>query len=255
MALRGNTQDFGLADVLQLIAKAGKCGILRCENETDDIRVLIDRGWVINVETAGRPNDAKLGTRLVRAGVITDAELGTALVRRAQTSEPITEIVLDLGIATQETLKHYTTLLATDTLFALFTWETGTYEFMEGAISAPRTFVEAIGLDEMLMQGIVLMDEWPKILKRIPSGGSVVEHRWELPPETEPSAEMMFGDFDMPGTSDAPVEVGPNERVIYDLCHPGTEVQAVVDQSPFHRFETYRCISNLVGDQFIRLDF
>jgi len=254
MALRGNTQDYGLADVLQLIASAGKCGILRCENDVDDIRVLVDSGWVVNVETSGRPNDAKLGTRLVRAGVITDGELGDALVRRAQTSERITEILLDEGLATVETLKHFATLLATDTLFGLFTWSRGTYEFMEGAVSPPRTFVQAVSLDEMLMQGIVLMDEWPVILKRIPSGASLIEHRWPLPPETEPSVDALFGGFEQEGEAKASPEVGPNERVVHDLCRPGAEVQAVVDQAPFHRYETYRCISRLIGDHFLRLE-
>lgn len=255
MALRGNTQDYGLADVLQLIAKAGKSGILRCENDVDDIRLLIDNGWIVNVETSGRPNDAKLGTRLVRAGVITDGELGDALVRRAQTSEPITEILLDEGLATIETLKHYASLLATDTLFGLFTWSTGTYEFMEGAVSPPRTFVQAVSLDEMLMQGIVLMDEWPQILDRIPSGAARVERRWPLPPETEPNVDALFGGFDE-GSSDTPprADIGSNERMIHDLCRAGVEVQAIVDQAPFHRFETYRCLSRLIGEHFLRLD-
>lgn len=251
MALRGQIEDYGLADALQLVAKSNKSGILRCESDADDIRLLIEDSWILSAEAAGRPNDAKLGTRLVRGAVITESELGNALSRRAQTSEPITEILLDEGLATLETLKHFATLLATETLFEIFTWRTGTYEFLEGAVQAPRTFIEPMSLDEILMQGIVLMDEWPKILARVPGGGARVERRWALPPETEPSVDSLFGGSEGPGGELS--EIGPNERLVHDLCRPGVEVQSIVDQAPFHRFETYRCLAHLIGEHFVRL--
>lgn len=267
MALRGQTQDFGLADALQLIVKGSKSGILRCDDGADDIRVLIEGGWVRSIETAGRPNDARLGNRLLRAGVITQGELGTALSRRAATSEPITEILLDLGFATHDTLAHYVTLLATDTLFEIFTWPAGTYEFMEGDVQTPRTFLTAMSLDEILLQGIVLIDEWPTIQTRIPSHGWSIDQRWPMPPEQEPSVDALFGaldnvvsdggGFDDEGPTehgDGPrAEIGPNERVIHDLCVPGTDVQSIVDRAPFHRFETFRCLSNLIAEHFVRL--
>ena len=257
MALRGHTEDYGLADALQLIQKAGKSGMLRCENEADDIRLLIDNGWILSAEIAGRPNDAALGSRLVRAGVITTGELGNALVRRAKTSEPITEILLDAGVATVETLRQFATLMATDTLFEVFTWSRGTYEFLEGAIQAPRTFMQAISLDDMLMQGIVIMDEWPKIQTRIPNHSQIVDRRWAVPPESEPSVDALFGGFDEQAMA-AParagrVEIGDHERILHDLAVPGIDVQAIIDRSPFHRLETMRCLSVLIGEHYVRL--
>jgi hypothetical protein len=257
MALRGHTEDYGLADALQLIQKAGKSGMLRCENAADDVRLLIENGWILSAETAGRPNDAQLGSRLLRAGVITSSELGTALARRARTSEPITEILLDAGLATVETLKQFATMMATDTLFDVFTWAQGTYEFHEGAIQAPRTFVQAISLDDMLMQGIVIMDEWPRIQARIPSDSQVVDRRWAVPPETEPSVEALFGGFGEDAPAAPPkagrVEIGDHERIIHDLAVPGIDVQTIIDRSPFHRLETLRCLSVLIGEHYTRL--
>lgn len=251
MALRGQIEDYGLADALQLVAKSQKSGMLRCQNDAEDLRMLIENNLVLSAESAGRPNDAKLGNRLVRAGIITDGELGTALVRRARTSEPITEILLDEQLATVETLKHFATLLATETLFSIFTWQRGTYEFLEGAIQAPRSFVEPMHLDEILMQGIVLMDEWPAIEGRVLNGSNVIEKRWPLPPETEPNVDALFGLGDQsPGGNP---EVGPNERLVHDLCRPGVQLQALLDQAPFHKYETYRCLAHLVGEHFVRL--
>ena len=258
MALRGHTEDYGLADALQLIQKAGKSGMLRCENEADDVRLLIDSGWILSAEMAGRPNDAELGSRLQRAGVITEGELGVALARRVRTSEPITEILLAMGLATVETLKQFATMMATDTLFEVFTWERGTYEFQEGAIQAPRTFVQAISLDEMLMQGIVIMDEWPRIKMRIPTERQVVDRRWALPPETKPSLEALFGGFGDDALPPPPpkggrIEVGDHERIIHELAIPGLDVQVLLDRSPFHRLETKRCLSVLIGEHYVRL--
>lgn len=252
MPLRGQIEDYGLADALQLVAKSQKSGMLRCDSDADDLRLLIESNWIVSAESAGRPNDAKLGNRLVRAGVITDGELGTALVRRARTSEPITEILLDEQLATVDTLKQFATLLATETVFEVFTWQRGTYEFLEGAIQVPRTFVDPMPLDEILMQGIVLMDEWPQIEGRVLNGAQEIDQRWPLPPETEPDVDALFG-FGGTSNDSAGADMGPNERLVHDLCRPGVDIQAVVDQAPFHKYETYRCLSRLVGEHFVRL--
>ncbi|MEQ8275531.1 MAG: DUF4388 domain-containing protein [Deltaproteobacteria bacterium] len=252
MPLRGPIQDFGLADVLQLIAKAHRSGYIRLTNDIDEVTVTVKEGRVLDVVDEGRPGNAKLGNRLVRAGLLTNAELGQALKRRVETNAPIAHILEELRLATRESIVQYATMEATDALFDIFTWERGTYEFEETAVADPDTAIEPIPADALLMQGIVLVDEWPTIKERIPSERWRVARRFDLPPEPEPEELPMFGLADSP-ENPTQLEVGPNERVVHELCAPGHAVRTIADRAPFHRFETFRCLSHLIGFLYIEL--
>lgn len=252
MPLRGPIQDFGLADVLQLIAKAHRSGYIRITNDIDDLTVTFRDGRVTKVVDEGRPGDAKLGNRLVRAGLLTNAELGQALKRRVETNKPIAYILRELGLATQESIVQYATMEATDALFDVFTWRRGTYEFEETDVPPSDSPIEPIPADALLMQGIVLIDEWPTIKDRIPDERCRIARRFELPPEPEPEEMPMFGLTE--GLESATqTEIGPNERVVHELCTPGHAVRTIADRAPFHRFETLRCLSHLIGFLYIDL--
>ncbi len=252
MPLRGPIQDFGLADVLQLISKAHRSGYIRITNDIDELTVTVRDGRVTKVVDEGRPGDAKLGNRLVRAGLLTNAELGQALKRRVETNAPIAHILRELHLATHESIVQYATMEATDALFDVFTWREGTYEFEETAVPADDSPIEPIAADALLMQGIVLVDEWPTIQERIPDERWRVANRFALPPEPEPEDMPMFGLTDGPESS-TQNEIGPNERVVHELCLPGHAVRTIADRAPFHRFETLRCLSHLIGFLYIDL--
>lgn len=251
MALRGSLQDLGLADILQLIFKTKKVGRLRLTSDFDEVWADIHAGWIIDADHDGRPSDAKLGSRLVRAGLITNAELGVALKRRADTEAPIAEILTQAGYTTPETITKYATLQAMDTIFEVFTWREGEYEFAEQAVPAPRPGIEPINGDQLLMHGIVLANEWPTIARRVPSGDWRVAQRRPLPPEPELTPDLLFTDPD--ATEVSGHDLGANERIVHELAQPGMNVQMVIDHAPFHRLETCRCLSKLIGGRYLRL--
>ena len=253
MALRGSLQDLGLADILQLIFKTKKIGRLRLSNDFDEVWADIHGAWIVNADTDGRPSDAKLGSRLVRAGILTNAELGAALKQRADTGAPIAEILIEEGFATPETITTYATLQATDTVFEVFTWDEGQYHFEERPVADAPAWIEPINGEQLLMHGIVLAAEWPTIKQRVPSGDWRVGYRRALPPEAEVSPDALFGGPDSDNAFGPADDLGANERIVHELAQPRTNVQTVIDRSPFHRLETCRCLSKLVGAGYLRL--
>ena len=251
MALRGSLQDLGLADILQLIFKTKKVGRLRLANDFDEVWAEVHAGWIINADTDGRPSDAKLGNRLVRVGLLSNAELGVALKRRAETGAPIAEILTQSGYVTPETITQYATLQATDTIFEVFTWSDGQYEFEEHRGVQPPAWISPINGDQLLMHGIVIADEWPTIAQRVPSGDWRVGHRHPLPPEPELTADVLFTDPNaLPPSAD---DLGPNERRVHEIAQPRMSVQMIIDRSAYHRLETCRCLSKLIGGGYLRL--
>jgi hypothetical protein len=245
--LRGNLQDFGLADILQLIVKGQKSGVFVVRSPSDEVHVTFNEGWVFDVTADSRPNDSKLGSRLVRAGLLSHAALGQTLKRRAETGVPLARLIVEGGHASEEVVMAHATLIASDTLFEIFTWRAGTYEFHDGVMPRPAT-IEPLAGEQLLMQGIVLTDEWPNIEARVPSPLCFVERRWALPPEQTLDDAPLFASA-APGEP----EIGPEEREIHGLCVPGTEVQAVIDRASVHRYEVLRCLSVLVGAHYVRL--
>jgi hypothetical protein len=249
--MKGRIQDFGLADVLQLILNSGKTGTLHLDNGEDEVEVGIEGGAVVSAEIPFRPSGSQLASRLMRAGVITQSQVGNALKRRAETGEEMPKVLMKLGYTDRETLALYLNLQMAEILFDLFTWKTGTYEFIPGKIDEPNELIEPAGIEHLLMNGFRIADEWPLVCARIPSFSYRVFGRRMLPPEEPQLSDDLFGMHTEPALTE---DIGPNERVIHSLALPGTDVQTIIDRAPIDRFETCRCISTLIGAGFLELE-
>ena len=139
--MKGRIQDFGLADVLQLILSSGKTGVLHLDNGDDEVEVGIAEGWIVSADTPFRPSGSQIASRLVRAGLMNQSQMGNALKRRAETGEEMPKILLKMGYAEADTLRLYLNLQLAETLLDLFTWKTGTYEFTPGKIEQPHQLI------------------------------------------------------------------------------------------------------------------
>lgn len=247
--LSGETQNFGIADILQLILKAAKSGYLYLDSDVDEVVVIIQQGWIVEVRTEP-PREALLGRRLTRGGHLSHAQLGSILKRRAQTQRGFAEIAYELGLLDAATLRAAGTLIALDALFETFTWPKGQYRFDEQpARSSPVLWIEPISVEQLLTNGIRLVDEWESLRDRVPSVESKVLQQRALPPEPTPDEmeAMLFGGG---GSVDM---VDESERTVYELCHGGT-IEQVLDLSPYDRYETFRCLTSLAESGYVRFD-
>ena len=78
MALTGTVQDFGIAEILQLIGQQAKSGVLHLESRDDEIHVGISGGYVVRAEAAGRKARDRLGSMMLRARAASPASSSTA---------------------------------------------------------------------------------------------------------------------------------------------------------------------------------
>ena len=249
MALQGLIQDFGLADVLQISWHSGKSGWLHLENEVDEIIATIQDGWVMNVE-AEPPRDSLLGRRLARNAVLSHAQLGAALRQRNQTQQGLAKILHDFGMVPIELLRQHATVIALDAIFEVFTWPAGTYKFVEGPVNPEGSWMEPIHIERLLTNGIWLVDEWRGLRERVPALEFKVVQRAALPEE---QAEPSFDDAMFLGEQPSSPAVEENERVVHSLCL-GHAVDALLDLSPFDRFETLKCVVHLQQAGYVGYD-
>src|SRR5512138_935841 len=260
MALQGTLKDFGIAEILQLIGQQAKSGVLHLSNRQEEIHISMADGCVVRAEHAGRKVKDRLGTLLVRAEVITQEELGYALDVQKRTLRRLGDVLAELGFCTKEQLREMTSLQTAETVYKLFHWKSGTYEFVPGDVEWDPETIAPVRAESVLMEGFRQVDEWPMIRKRITSTAMTFERLRTLEP-AGPAAAKAGDDvdaaFDALGekpeeTSGEFANLGKNERRVYDLAEVGRPVEKIVDLSRLGEFETCKALLGLVNLGYLK---
>jgi len=259
VALKGTLKDFGIAEILQLIGQQAKSGVLHLESRDDLIHIAIADGNVVRAESTGRKTRERLGNLLVRADIITPEELAYALDAQKRSLRRLGDILVELGLVSKHDLREMTALQTTETVFRLFHWKSGTYEFEPGDVEWDRETVTPLRAESVLMEGFRQVDEWPLVRRRISSTAMTFERTRALEPErASRKPEKEGGDvdaaFDGLGAEPEPKkgELGRNERRCHELAEPGRTVEKIVDLSRLGEFETCKALLNLVNLGYLR---
>jgi hypothetical protein len=240
MALKGTLEDFGIADILQLIGQQGKSGTLHLQSREDEIHVLMADGNVVAADAGRRAKD-RLGGLLLRAGLITRDDLARALDAQRRTLRRLGDLLVEMELVTKQDLKDITRLQTTETIYKLFHWKSGTYEFEPGEVEFDRETVIPLRAESVLMEGFRRIDEWPLVRKKISSPAMTFERLTPLPPPPQPGAR----DDDEGG-------IGTKERRVYALVEPARTAETIADLSRLGEFEASKALFNLVNHGVIR---
>jgi hypothetical protein len=258
VALKGTLKDFGIAEILQLIGQQAKSGVLHLESRDDVIHIAIADGSVVRAESAGRKTRERLGTMLVRAEVISKEQLEYALDLQKRSLRRLGDILVEQRLVSKEDLREMTALQTTETIYRLFHWKSGTYEFEPGDVEWDRETVTPLRAESVLMEGFRQVDEWPLVRKKISSTAMTFERLRALEPDRagtgarklEKGGEDVDAAFDALGESRKSAEfskLGRNERRAYALAVPGRPVEKIVDLSRLGEFETCKALLALVN--------
>ncbi|MFL5319594.1 MAG: DUF4388 domain-containing protein [Myxococcaceae bacterium] len=260
MALKGTLKDFGIADILQLIGQQQKTGTLFLKNKEQEVQIGFKDGNIVKAESSTRKRKDLIGNMLVRAEVITEAQLNAALETQKRTQKRLGDVLVSTKAITAENFKRMVQLQATETLYRLFGWKTGTYEFEQGEVDYDQSVMTPLRAESVLMEGFRMVDEWPVIRKAITSYEMTFEQLKDLPP---PVAKPEGDAFDA-ALDDAFAEkkkdeskgdfasVSDNERKVYDLVKTGRDVRRLIDLSSLGEFETCKSLLNLVNLGYLK---
>lgn len=255
MALKGTIKDFGVADILQLISQQAKTGVLVLRNGGDEVKVYFRDGSLVGAGHSIRTAEMLLGNLMMRAGVIDDKQLDEALRHQQRTLQKLGDVLIELRMTDPPTVKEFARLQMTETVYALFEWKQGTYEFDGDHEADDQQDVEPIRAENVVMNGIRMADEWPSIREKIPSYAWLAEVMRPLP-----AAKIASDEFDLSslsewdaGGSGPKSRVGEYERRVYNLIAPPRTVQNLIDLSRLGEFETCASLSTLMSEGYIRI--
>ena len=256
MALKGTLKDFGIADILQLIGQQQKTGHLVLSNKGDAVTVSFQDGNIVRAESSSRTRKDLIGSMLLNAELISEAQLEMALETQKRTLQRLGDVLVTQKVIVAERFKEMVQLQTSETLFRLFTWNSGSYEFEQREVEVDPS-VMPLRAESVLMEGFRRVDEWPEVRKRITSLQMTFARRRELP-----APQAGRDDFDValddvfaePREKPAKGEfqsVGDNERRCFALAQPGRTVQRIVELSCLGEFETAKALANLVNLQYL----
>jgi hypothetical protein len=241
LALQGTLEDFPIADIFQLIGQQRKTGILVLNSDPEEVRVFFHEGRIFRAQPVDRKKTDLLGDMLVRAKLINVHQLEEALEAQKTNLKRIGEILVDAEALDRETVQKVATLQTCETVYALFNWKSGTYRFDPGKLEIATDLPDPIPAENVLMEGFRRVDEWPMILKNVPSLDIVFER---------------VVDLDLPGAGLKKKKkdkyIGDNERAVYEFVDGRRTTQEVVDQALLGEFEACKALWNLMNAGAVR---
>ena len=261
MALEGTLRDFSLADIFQLIGLQRKTGVLTLRGKDDTVTVTFLDGKVVGADSLNRRLENRLGTVLIKTGVLTQDQLGRALEIQKETLQRLGFILTHYGIISADSLRGAIQLQIMQIVYRLFRWKDGDYHFsQETTIEYDRDNVVPITAESILMEGARMIDEWPIIEKRVRSYDMVfrkkltdqeivvvgAEEADDVDFDAEPSARRRKG----PAATDK-IRISQEEKSIYDLVDGTMTVGDIVEVSRLAEFDTNKALYELLTRDLI----
>lgn len=168
MAIKGSLKEASLPDVLQLLALGQKSGCLSIADRQNFGYIYFDRGRICYASIVNRRD--RLGDILVKNGKITQAQLDAAVEAQArQRDRKLGEILIQQRAISQAELERYMRVQIEESVYFLFTWSQGTFNFEADVRPERQDFLVSINPESLLLEGARRVDEWSVIEKKVPS--------------------------------------------------------------------------------------
>ena len=135
MYLQGSIQRFNLASILQFLAQADCVGVLEVRDFEEYGFIYLVHG---RVQAISLPvTDEKLGSRLIKAGLLTEEQLAQALIEDTQMTKeqkkakPLGQRLIERGFTNEAQIREIMAKQTMDQVFELAHWQNGVFIYDE----------------------------------------------------------------------------------------------------------------------------
>src|SRR2546427_328460 len=168
MAIKGAVKEASRREVLQLLALGQKTGCLSIADRSNFGYIYFDKGRICYASIVNRRD--RLGDILVKHQKIRSDQLDAAIHRQSkERDKKLGEILVGMGVISQEDLERYMRVQIEESVYYLFTWTQGTFNFESEVRPERQDFLVNINPESLLLEGARRVDEWSLIEKKIPS--------------------------------------------------------------------------------------
>jgi hypothetical protein len=167
MSLSGNLRTMPLPEILQWISMSVKTGTLHLSHRSIQKRIIFQDGEIFS-SWSNDPRES-LGQFLIRDNRITEEQLFRALLRQEGEGRLLGSILVSDGVVSEEDLTRSLRTKAEETIYDLFHWPEGQFEFKDGEFPAGFQFSIRLAVNAVLLEGIRRVDEWARIRRVFPT--------------------------------------------------------------------------------------
>jgi Domain of unknown function (DUF4388) len=167
MAITGNLRTMQLSELLQWLSMGQKTGTLLVHGTPGEKRIYFDEGRIIS--SSSTVEREYLGHFLVARGYITEEELTRAMEVQEESKILLGKILVMIGAISEKDLAEILRLKAAETIYDIFLWTEGAFEFVDGNLPQLPMVPISIDVTGLVMEGLRRFDEWSRIRTRIGS--------------------------------------------------------------------------------------
>ena len=248
MAFKGTLKEFKVPDILQLISLQRKTGILTFTSSDGFITLIFQTGLIVGVDSFPKKLEMRVGSVLVKQDYISEEMLQRALAIQKRTNQKIGEILLGMGLIGKETIQESLKTQAVEIVLSLFKWKKGEYNFkvME-YLDEGMKIIEPIATDNLIMEGVQMLDEWPLIKQVIPDDFMVFEPK----PVDSKNIEIVEEHEEYPEGGSI-IYLTETEANLLKYVNGQNTIRDLVELGVFTQYKVYKCLYSLVRKGIIR---
>jgi hypothetical protein len=168
MALKGRIDDFGIVEIFQLISQQQRSGVLTIQSSGKKAEVVFVNGMISKacpfyLSLKSDP----FGDAAVKARLVTEEELQRALAKHNENLKNLEEVFLDMNLLSVGQIQKINNYLLVETLYDVFQWKSGDYEFSLKEIEHDKRLSSIITTEHILLDLLRMIDEEPELYQKI----------------------------------------------------------------------------------------
>jgi len=249
MAFKGTLKEFKVPDILQLFSLQGKTGILTFTKDEGFITLIFEHGLIVGVDSFPKKLEMRVGSVLVKQDLISEDMLTRALAIQKRTKQKIGEILVGMGLIDEKTIAESLKTQAGEIVLSLFKWKKGDYDFkVIDRLDESMKIIEPMPTDNIIMEGVQMLDEWPLIKKLVPD-----EHMVFEPIPVESKNIEIIDDYEEESSSDRDkIYLNATEANLLKYINGKNRVRELVELGIFTEYKVYKCLYSLIRKSIIR---
>jgi len=164
MELQGKIGSIYLSSILQMLCNDKKTGVLRVWCKQLEVKIYLNDGIIVYAVSSEKIY--RLGYLLLQSGIITSDVLKECLRISRHRKQAIGKTMVEQGCITLENLEQFMKAKVQQTLYNLFTWKKGLFEYTDKKLNLGGHIVTRLNTIELVLEASRRADEKADLLNR-----------------------------------------------------------------------------------------
>jgi hypothetical protein len=220
-----------------------KSGILTFNSQEGFITLIFEDGFIVGIDAFPKKLEMRVGNVFVKQEIISEEMLQRALAIQKRTNQKVGEILIGMGLIDEKIIPEVLKIQATQIVLSLFNWKKGEYNFkVLDYVDRELRLLTPIAVDNLIMEGVQMLDEWPLIKKVIPDEGIIFE---PVSLSSKKVALISEYDDDLQNKDADTLYMTETEVNLLKHINGRNTVKDIVEMGQFTEYKIYKNLYNL----------